>query len=86
MNYVFPYNSVEKGSRIAIYGFGLVGRDFFEQIISFGYCEIVLCVDKSFESYDEINRPFGKINELNEVEYDYLVIAVENAIVAKEIR
>jgi len=37
MNYLFPYNLVEKGSKIAIYGFGNVGQDFFEQIITMNY-------------------------------------------------
>lgn len=86
MNYLFPYNLVERNSRIAIYGFGKVGRDFFEQIVAFDYCEIVLCVDKSFESYEIINRPFGRIKDLKDISYDYVIIAVEKESISCEIR
>ncbi len=86
MNYIFPYNLVEKGSKVAIYGFGKVGQDFFEQIIAMDYCECVLCVDKSFESYENIHSPFGRIKDLEVVAYDYLIIAAYTPKLAGEIR
>ncbi len=86
MNYIFPYNLVKKGSKVAIYGFGKVGQDFFEQIIAMDYCECVLCVDKAFESYEEIHYPFGRIKELETVIYDYLIIAVQTQKLATEIK
>jgi SAM-dependent methyltransferase len=85
MNYVFPYHIVKRGSKVAIYGFGKVGRDFFEQMITLQYCECVLCVDQCFESYEKINRPFGRIHELLNVEYDYVIVAIEKCDIAKRI-
>lgn len=85
MNYIFPYDLVEKGSKVALYGFGKVGKDFFEQLILKNYCQCVLCVDKCFESYEKIEKPFGKIGDLLVVKYDYLIIAVEQRKVVDEI-
>lgn len=86
MNYIFPYNLIEKGSKVAIYGFGKIGQDFFEQIIATDYCECVLCVDKSFESYEKIHYPFGRIKELETTIYDHLIVAAYTPKLANEIR
>lgn len=85
MNYIFPYNLIERNSKVAIYGFGKVGQDFFEQIIATDYCECVLCVDKAFESYENINYPFGRIKDLETTAYDYLIIAVHTSKLFTEI-
>lgn len=85
MNYIFPYNLIERGSKVALYGFGKVGIDFFEQIISMDYCQCVLCVDRCFETYEKIEEPFGRISDLLSIEYDYLIIAVEQKKIADEI-
>lgn len=85
MNYIFPYNLIEKGSKVAIYGFGNVGTDFFEQILYSGYCECVLCVDRNFETYEKIEKPFGRIKELSSVKYDNIIIAIQNKKIADEV-
>jgi len=43
-------------------------------------------VDKSFESYETINNPFGRIKDLEIIEYDYLVVAAYTLKLANEIR
>lgn len=86
MNYVFPYHLVSKGSKVALYGFGVVGRDFFEQMRHLKYCNCVLCVDKQFEFYATVSKPFGKIRELASCEYDYVIIAILDEKVARDVK
>ena len=43
--YLFPYGEVKPKSRIILFGMGVVGREYFKQIVRTNYCEIVFAVD-----------------------------------------
>lgn len=72
--YLFPFNKVDKGSRIIIYGAGKVGLEYYEQVTSLQYCEIIQWVDKNYFNYED-NR-IHDIKSIRNAEYDYLVIAI----------
>lgn len=82
ITYIFPFNLIEKGSRISIWGSGKVGQDYWEQIKVLDYCEIIDFVDKN--AVDE-NWIIHSAEHLNE-DVDYIVIAVSNPIAIEEIR
>ncbi len=86
MSYIFPYWMVERGSRIALYGFGRVGQEFFMQLNIFGYAECVLVTDQSFINYGNVKAPFAHPKALTVVDYDYVVIAVLNKKIANGIK
>lgn len=71
---LFPFDKVEKGARVALYGAGTVGQAYNEQLKRVDFCEVVLWVDKNYEEYSQLRvRP---VEELLTVSYDKLVIAV----------
>lgn len=82
ITYIFPFALIEKGSRIAIWGSGKVGQDYWEQIKVLDYCEIIDFVDKN--AVDE-NWMIHSVEHLNE-DVDYIVIAVSNPTAIEEIR
>lgn len=74
--HLFPFDKVNKGERIIVYGAGVVGRSYIAQLKQLNYCRIVLWVDKNFQKYasDDI---LG-IDEIKTVSFDKVVIAIEN--------
>lgn len=86
MSFLFPYWMVKEHSRVGIYGFGEVGKNFFLQLKLFNYADCVLVTDKDFFDYKEIQYPFAASNKLAAVDLDFLIISVLDKEAAKEIR
>lgn len=81
----FPYGRITKGSKIAMYGGGSVGKSYYEQITKDEYCKIELWVDNLWSNYVKEGYPVSPIKKLCSTDYDYLLIAVQNKNVADEI-
>lgn len=77
--YLFPFEKIEKGSNILIYGMGDVGRSFYSQVTSMGYCKMVAAVDRNADMMGVVGYHLIKPEEINEYHYDYIVIAIESA-------
>lgn len=71
--YLFPFNKIEAGSRIVLFGAGEVGQSYKYQVDRLKYCNIVKWIDSSWTSIDieEVASP----DTISDVEYDYVVIA-----------
>lgn len=95
--FFFPFSKIDKNSRVVLYGAGSVGKNFLNQILATRFCDCVLVVDSSYESYGRIEC--GESNdgtmlcydvvsplEINTCDYDFIVIAVEKAEVAAKIK
>lgn len=72
LRFIFPYDKVPKGSRVAMIGAGLIGRHYYSQIMLNAYCDIVCWVEN--------NNPAGlsyisDYSALEKKNYDYVVIA-----------
>lgn len=85
-NIIFPFEDIRKGSRIVLYGAGDVGQAFYHQIKRKDYCSLVGWLDQRWEKSEELETPFIRSKDLEEVAYDTLVIAVSNAKTAETIR
>ena len=85
MRYLFPYRLVKRGSKIALYGGGRVGKDFFLQLHETKYCEVVAWVDRSYENY-EVSKPFDYVKNISRYNFDYCVIALDKLAVAEEVK
>lgn len=72
-SYLFPFDKVEKSSRVVLYGAGRVGKEYYEQVERLQYCNIVLWVDKNYNNFQ--NKRVNDIKEIFNIEYDYIVIA-----------
>lgn len=82
VTYLFPYQSIDKGSKIILYGAGKVGRSYCEQIRKNGYCDIVAWADRN--AYRE-NKNIISPAEIAGMEYSQIVIAIKEKEIAEEI-
>ena len=79
--YLFPFDRVNKGERIVIYGAGAVGRDYYRQLIETDYCKVIAIVDKTFD-----NKTVFPPDRIKEYTFDKIVIATANEAYIDEIR
>ncbi|SDB28856.1 4Fe-4S single cluster domain-containing protein [Pseudobutyrivibrio sp. YE44] len=84
-DWVFPYDDIEPGAKIILYGAGDVGQAYYFQIIKSGYCEVVSWIDKDYKKYSEWGLNIESINVFLEKEYDLILLAVANHSVACDI-
>lgn len=83
---LFPFNRVNKGSRVVIYGAGDVGQTFIHEIQHMSYCEIAGWIDRVWNEADNLKFPQIRISDLADIEYDAVVIAVTNRETAAHIK
>lgn len=82
---LFPFESIAKGSKVVLYGGGDVGQAFFHQINRRKYCELVGWIDKEWSVGEKREYPYIRIGDLKGLQYDKVIIAVNNAEIAGEI-
>lgn len=72
-----------KEKKIVLYGAGEVGKDYYAQIAKYENCDIVAWVDKNPKvfPYYEVKA----MQELDRIQFDYILIAVKNQKIAKDI-
>nr|WP_300816408.1 glycosyltransferase family 8 protein [uncultured Acetatifactor sp.] len=73
-DYMAPYDRIEKGCRLVLYGAGKVGKSYYKQLLSAQYCNIVLVVDKRGADAGEGIR---NVNEISQTDYDYILVAIK---------
>ncbi len=84
LKYINPLVHEISGKRIALYGAGVVGEDYY-LYMSRMENEPVIWVDKQYEKYQE-KYPVRSVAELGETEYDVLMIAVKDRELAENIK
>ena len=83
--YLFPFNAIEKGANIALYGAGRVGEAFFQQLKATCYANVLMWCDKNYRNMrgeEKISDPLM----IHNIPYDYVLIAVKNEKTAEEIK
>ncbi len=86
MRFIFPFKDIKKDSKIVLYGASVEGYDFYRQIVSTGYCCIVLWVDRQYEWWRTMNLPVEPPARIKEVVFDYIVLTAEKQSVADSMR
>lgn len=84
--YLFPYEKVEKFSKVIIYGAGNLGRDYYQQMIITGYCDVVAFIDKNADKYGQTKVPIFTPDKINSLEFDYVVVALRMEAAFNEIK
>ncbi len=84
--FLFPFQRMEKGKKIALYGAGEVGKAFYLQLITTGYGEVTLWVDERWRTISKQLRDVKPVDAVLRSEYDVLVIAISNLEFAAEIK
>ena len=75
---IFPFDKVEKGERIVIYGTGDVGEQYARQLFSLNYCEIIAFTDtykKAGDTFKGLRCIAPKELTNNVIGFDRIVIA-----------
>lgn len=74
---VFPYEYINKDSKVVIYGAGRLGKEYVKQNAKHQFCDIVKWVDKRFEYITFENYEIESPDEIFDMEFDYIVIAID---------
>ncbi len=83
--YISPYLNKIDGKRIALYGAGVVGKNYYFQMKKSKDGEPCLWVDKNYKRYNK-ELPVYPIEELKNADFDYILIAIENKDIAESIK
>lgn len=77
---LFPFNKVAKGSRIILYGLGVVGKIYLRQLIQLEWCEIAYLMDRQAvqKEWDNELLDMEDVGGVPLCAYDYVVIAIAN--------
>lgn len=86
IRYISPYINLLSQKKIVLYGAGIVGRDFFRLYQKVQDADIVLWVDRNWEKLRKEGWQVSSIEEITQVNYDYVLLAVKDQKRADEIR
>lgn len=84
--YLFPYELIEKNSRIIVWGAGKVGQSYIKQLRFTRYCEVVAWVDTAWEDIKNVCEYIVSPDVVAEINFDKIVIAMNKKTVAMEIK
>ncbi len=85
--YVFPFEEVEKGTNIILYGAGNIGKLFYRQIAALDYCYIRAWVDMDAMRLRKQGLPVDDVKTILHYgkDIDKIIIAVKNRKAVKDI-
>lgn len=84
--YLFPFEKIPQGSKILIYGAGVIGQEYLKQILITKYCEVIGFVDRNYKDYRNMIVPVYSSEKIHELEFDFVVIALRDAFGIPDIR
>lgn len=84
--YIFSEIDLIKDKRVVIYGAGAVGRGYYTQISKYASCVIVGWVDKDYKNINYDYSDVIGIEEIKNLKYDMILIAVNNTEKANDIK
>jgi len=83
--FIFPWEAIKPKDAIVIYGAGVVGKIFIEQIEMSQYCSIIAVCDKKYDEIKNMSVPVVSIEEVADYNCDKIIIAIERKDIAMEI-
>lgn len=86
LKHLFPYEKLNKGTRIIIYGAGEIGQSYLCQMLMTGYCDVIAMADRNYDKYPPMRIPVISPLELNNLEFDKVVVALRTEIATKEVK
>ncbi len=76
MRHLFPFDAVEKNSKIIIFGAGYIGKQFLAQIEELNYCQCICFADINYKGIKQVNNiEVIAQEEIANCDYDKIVIA-----------
>ncbi len=86
VGYIFPYELVKAGSKVVIYGAGVVGRCYYNCLKSGSYAEVAALADKNWSGMTDMAYEVCPPEHILEIPYDAVIIAVEPEELYRNIR
>lgn len=86
MYFQFPYERIPRGSNVALYGAGCVGKEMYSIMQITKYCNCVGWFDKKYKELSSKGLAVENPTELSNYKYDCILIAVESEDLYEEIR
>lgn len=83
--FVFPFNKINKNSKIIIYGAGDVGRTYYIQAEQSGYCTVVAWADKNLEHPEGLDYALIKPEEIQREEFDYVIVSIRSEYICNQV-
>ena len=84
--YLYPYSKVKKGSRIIIYGAGLVGKKICQALENTRDYIVVGIADKNIHPFELSGYRIMSPEEIIDYDYDYVVLSIVFVNVKSEIK
>lgn len=84
--YLFPFEKIQFGSRILIYGAGDVGQAYLKQLLMTKYAEVVAFIDRAWDRYPAMVVPVYSSKEISRLSYDYIVLAFKMGNFAEDVK
>lgn len=84
--YLLPKEILKNKKRIAIYGAGSVGKDYYVQANAFPEGKVVAWADQRYEELQGMGFPVVSPYELSEISCDVVLIAFENEGLAEKVK
>lgn len=85
-DYLYPYPNVKKGSDIVVYGAGKLGYKIVEALAKSKDYNIVAWVDQSTNRLTIQNYKIVSLNDIHQMEYDFIIIAIFNYDTVKKVK
>lgn len=76
LKYLYPFDGVKYNDNIVICGGGTFGQHLYKRLKNIKQNKIVAWVDEWFEYYSKLGLPINSFEYLNNLEYDFIVIAL----------
>ena len=84
--WVFPYSLIPRGCRVVLYGAGIIGQDYREQLLQTEYCREVYLVDGNYGQYQGGDFQVENPELLKEIDFDYVVISIFDREIQRKVR
>ena len=84
--WVFPTEEFAPHTKIVLYGYGDIGRDYYEWIKRATELDVVAVLDKDYRKYKNDDVIVIEPEKVMEFDFDYIVIAVFSKTTAENIR
>ena len=85
IGYQFPFEHIRKGSKLILYGAGVIGKNYYNILKGTGYAEVVAWIDKSYTSKQREGLNVYNPDEVDLLDCDCIVICIEAQEIAYEI-
>lgn len=86
MYYIFPFSQVRPGSKIVLYGGGIAGQNYLQQIRTLNFCEVICIVDQNWRQKRIREMQVIPLERLAEFEFDFIVITPVKASLQESIQ